>query len=60
MKQKRWFLVPRRETRQVQRSHNLAPLVERLRQLAQPRRPEPRVQPKNAPKWYEHPRRRPS
>jgi hypothetical protein len=58
MKQKRWFLVPRNEATQVQRSHNLAPLVERLRQLAQPQRSEPRVKPKNAPKWYEQPRRR--
>ena len=60
MKQQSWFLVPRREDRQVQRSHNLAPLVERIRQLAQPQRSEPRVKPKNAPKWFEQPRRRPS
>ena len=58
MKQKSWFLVPRNEARQVQRSQNLAPLIERLRQLARPERSEPRTRSDSAPKWFEHPRRR--
>jgi hypothetical protein len=58
MKEKGWFLVPRRGDRQFQRSHNLAPLIERLRQLARPERAEPRTRSASAPKWFEHPRRR--
>jgi len=58
MKQKSWFLVPRREARQIERSQNLAPLIERLRQLARPERSEPRTRSDSAPKWFEHRRRR--
>ena len=60
MKQKSWFLVPRGEVRQVQRSLNVAPLIERLRQLARPEGAERRTRSDSAPKWYEHPRRRQS
>jgi hypothetical protein len=58
MKQQRWFLVPRREAGQIQRSHNLTPLIERIRQMAQPAGAERRTRSDSAPKWFEHPRRR--
>jgi hypothetical protein len=56
MQQRRWFLVPRREGRKIQRILHLAqPLVERLRQA----RVEGATSARSAgiKQWFEHPRR---
>jgi hypothetical protein len=58
MEQKRWFLVPRRESPRVQRSpHVTQPLVERVKQA---RVEEAMTTPRSADikkNWFEHPRR---
>jgi len=56
MQQKRWFLVPRRESpRRTRSAHLILPLVERLKQA----RVKGATTARSAgiKKWFEHPRR---